>query len=111
MARRPHPARAGASAAETDGELFVQAAGRLDDVLERIGGRADDYYVVGFEPAPREDGDPEAYRRVTVRVARPGVRVSTRTGYALGDNPAARGRRQAIDAALTLPVPHFDWGF
>ena len=93
----------GTLAAETDGELFVQAAGRLDDVLERIGGRADDYYVVGFEPAPREDGDPEAYRRVTVRVARPGVRVSTRTGYALGDNPAARGRRQAIDAALTAP--------
>lgn len=94
----------GTLAAETDGELFVQAARRLDDVLQRIGGRSGDYYVVGFEPGGGQDPDPEAYRRVTVRVNRPGARVSTRTGYSVGGaNPAARGRRQAIDAALSAP--------
>ena len=94
----------GTLAAETDGRLFVQAARRLDDVLGRIGGRSGDYYVVGFEPAAPEDGDPEAYRRVDVRVARPGARVSSRTGYSVGGaGPATRGRRQAIDAALTAP--------
>ena len=94
----------GTLAAETDGELFAQAARRLDAVLERIGGRSRDYYLVGFEPAADEDRDPQEYRRVTVRVARPGARVSTRTGYAVGrDDVAARGRRQAIDAALAAP--------
>ena len=96
----------GTLAAETDGELFVQAARRLDAVLQRIGGRSDDYYVLGFEPAAGQDDDAETYRRITVRVGRPGARVSTRTGYAmLGDDPAARGRRQAIDAALSAPFP------
>ena len=94
----------GTLAAETNGELFVQAAPRLDAVLDRIGGRSEDYYVLGFESAAGEDDDPDAYRRVTVRVTREGARVTTRTGYAmLGDNPAARGRRQAIDAALSAP--------
>ena len=95
----------GTLAAETDGELFAQAAGRLNTVLERIGGRSADYYVVGFEPyAAGEDRDPEEYRRVTVRVARPGARVSTRTGYAVGaGSPTAGGRRRAIDAALAAP--------
>ena len=93
----------GALAAETDGRLFVQAAPRLDEVFERIGGRARDYWVIGFTPAG-EAGAGEEYRRVTVRVARPGARVSTRTGYALGGaDGAARGRREAIDAALAAP--------
>ena len=94
----------GTLAAETDGELFVQAARRLDAVLERIGGRAADYYVVGFEPAAAEHRDPEEYRRVSVTVNRPGARVSTRTGYAVGgDNPVSASRRRAIDAALAAP--------
>ena len=93
----------GTLAAETDGELFVRAARRLDAVLEGIGSQADDHYIVGFEPAGGDD-DASEYRRVTVRVARPGARVRTRTGYVLGaDNPGTRGRRQAIDAALAAP--------
>lgn len=93
----------GTLAAETDGDLFVRAARRLDAVLEGIGSQADDHYIVGFEPAGGDD-DASEYRRVTVRVARPGARVRTRTGYVLGaDNPGTRGRRQAIDAALAAP--------
>ena len=93
----------GTLAAETDGTLFVQAARRLDAVLEGIGGRSDDYYVVGFEPADGAGGDSDAYRRVSVRVTRPGARARTRTGYALGGGAAAAARRQAIDAALAAP--------
>ena len=93
----------GTLAAETDGDLFVRAATRLDTVLEAIGGRSGDHYIVGFEPAG-DGNDGDDYRRVTVRVTRPGARVRTRTGYAMepGD-AAARGRRQAIDAALAAP--------
>ena len=93
----------GTLAAETDGDLFVRAATRLDTVLEAIGGRSEDHYIVGFEPAGDGNGGDD-YRRVTVRVTRPGARVRTRTGYALeADDPARRGRRQAIDAALAAP--------
>ena len=93
----------GTLAAETDGDLFVRAATRLDTVLEAIGGRSEDHYIVGFEPGAGV-GDGDDYRRVAVRVTRPGARVRTRTGYAMqaGDS-AARGRRQAIDAALAAP--------
>ncbi|MCY4028396.1 MAG: VWA domain-containing protein [Acidobacteria bacterium] len=93
----------GTLAAETDGALFVRAATRLDTVLEAIGGRSGDHYIVGFEPAGGgRDGDD--YRRVGVRVTRPGARVRTRTGYAMeAGDPSVRGRRQAIDAALAAP--------
>ena len=61
----------GTLAAETDGELFARAASRLDAVLEDIGGRSDDHYIVGFEPAGGNGDGAGEYRRVTVRVARP----------------------------------------
>lgn len=93
----------GALAAETDGELFTYASRRLDEVLGRIAGRAGDYYIVAFEPAEGGTADPADYRRVEVTVSRPGARVSTRTGYAVGGAPTAADRRQAIDAALTAP--------
>ncbi len=97
----------GTLATETDGELFARAASRLDAVLEAIGGRSDDHYIVGFEPAGGNGDDGGDYRRVTVRATRPGARVRTRTGYALGGGSAeTRGRRQAIDAALAAPFAH-----
>ena len=93
----------GTLAAETDGELFTYASRRLDEVLDRIAGRAGDYYIVAFEPAEGETADPAEYRRVEVTVSRPGARVSTRTGYAVGSAPTAADRRQAIDAAVAAP--------
>ena len=93
----------GTLAAETDGELFTYASRRLDEVLDRIAGRAGDYYIVAFEPAEGETADPADYRRVEVTVSRPGARVSTRTGYAVGSAPTAADRRQAIDAAVAAP--------
>ena len=93
----------GTLAAETDGLLFVNASTRLDTVFERIAGASGDYYIVGFEPARAGLDDRNQYRRVEVRVSRRGARVSTRTGYVVGDGPTAADRRQAIDAALAAP--------
>ena len=93
----------GTLAEETDGQLFINVSTRLDTVFERIAGTSGDYYIVGFEPAPAGLADRNQYRRVEVRVLRPGARVSARTGYVVGDGPTAADRRQAIDAALTAP--------
>ena len=92
----------GTLAAETDGELFTNASTRMDTAFRRIAGASGDYYIVGFEPAPGVV-EPDAYRRVTVRVSRRGARVSTRTGYAVSAVPTAADRRQAIDDALHAP--------
>ena len=40
--------------------------------------QAQDYYLVGFSPDPAALASPGAYRHVTVRVTRPGARVSAR---------------------------------
>ena len=96
----------GTLAAETNGQLFTNASTRLDAVFQRIAGASGDYYVVGFEPAPGGLADRDQYRRVTVRVTRPGARVSTRTGYAVSDGPTAVERRQAINDALSAPFAH-----
>ncbi len=93
----------GSLASETAGELLLDASGRLDGIFTRLADTAQDYYVVGFEPPDEALRDRRKYRRVAVKVAREGVRVSTRTGYALHDEATPADRRQAIDAALAAP--------
>ena len=93
----------GSLAGETDGRLFVDAATRPDRVLEAIADESQDYYIVGFAPGGAPT-DRARYRRVTIRVARRGARVSTRTGYTLerpDSSPAAR--RRQIDTAFAAP--------
>lgn len=96
----------GSLSAETDGTLMIDASAALDRSLARVAEDSRDYYLVGFEPVPRDDRR-APYRRVSVRVTRPGVRVFSRTGYsgdAAGTTPA--DRRRTIDAALRAPYPH-----
>ncbi len=96
----------GTLAAETDGELAPNAGSHLDAVFDRIARRSLDYYVVGFPPSERALANRGEYRRVAVSVARKGVRVSARTGYALDTGaPTPADRRRAIDAALAAPFP------
>jgi hypothetical protein len=96
----------GTLATATDGLLIQDAAHRADQAFATVAAQSQDYYLVGFMPR-EEDGrkDRNAYRRIAVRVARPGARVGTRTGFALGDPRLALGRRQAIDRALAAPFP------
>ncbi|MCA1560969.1 MAG: VWA domain-containing protein, partial [Acidobacteria bacterium] len=95
----------GSLAAETDGLLLHDAAAHADAALARIGDLSQEYYIVGFSPPPGDTRASTDYRRVSVRVRRPGTRVSARTGYAppLAATPA--DRRRAIDTALRAPYP------
>jgi VWFA-related protein len=94
-----------ALAAETSGELVLDAGPQIDRVLERIAASSQDYYIVGFEPSAEALGSRHTYRRVQVKVSRPGARVATRTGYALSDAAGPADRRRSIDAALAAPFP------
>ena len=91
----------GSLAVETDGMLVIDAASYLDTALDRLADQAQSYYIVGFEPAAGAGRD--SYRRVKVAVTRPGARVSTRTGYAVGPDTSTLDRRRTIDAALAAP--------
>ena len=92
----------GTLAVETGGTLLIDAAAR-PDALRALADRAQDYYLIGFEPSPEAAAARGKYRRVTVRVKRPGVSVSARTGYTLAPLPTAADRRTSIDAALGAP--------
>ncbi len=91
-------------AAETDGTMVVDAAGRGVQALDRLADQAQDYYLIGFIPSERARADRGKYRRLSVRVRRDGARASTRTGYALPpDATAPADRRRAIDSVLGAP--------
>jgi len=88
---------------DTTGKVILDASSHLDQALEALGAAELDYYIIGF-PAPAGAlANRNDYRHVSVRVARPGAQVSTRTGYVAGpaQTPADRGR--AIDAAMRAP--------
>ena len=93
----------GSLAAETDGALITDASSHLDAAINRIADQAQDYYLVGFTPSAAALSNRGQYRRVSVRVKRPGARVSARTGYAAPKAAASLDRRRTIDAALAAP--------
>lgn len=88
-------------AVETGGTMVIDAAARTD-ALDALADRAQDYYLIGFEPSPA-GATRGQYRRVTVKVKRPGATVSARTGYTLAPLMTAADRRTSIDAALGAP--------
>jgi VWFA-related protein len=90
-------------ALETNGTFVSDASSHLDQALTAIADRSQDYYIAGFLPSEQAVAQRGSYRRVTVRVKRPGARVSARTGYSVPANSAAPDRRGAIDAALAAP--------
>jgi VWFA-related protein len=91
----------GSLAVETDGMLLTDASSDPGAALSRIADISQDYYLVGFEPA--DASNRAVYRRVTVRVTRPGARVSTRTGYSFAESAQPADRRRAIDLAIAAP--------
>ena len=93
----------GTLSGETDGTLITDAASRLDRAFARIAETSQDYYLVGFAPSEAALKDRTSYRRVEVKVRRPGVRVSARTGYTLSPEPFPLDSHRAIDAALRAP--------
>jgi VWFA-related protein len=93
----------GSLAAESDGVLFNDAAPQLERIFDRIVGTSQDYYLVGFAPSAAALSKRDRYSRIRVTVKRPGARVSTRTGYAVGEAPNQASRRTSIEAALAAP--------
>lgn len=101
----------GGLAADTNGALITDAASRLDSALGAIGAPNNDYYIVAFQPSAEAADDRTSYRKIDVKVSRPGAVVRTRTGYTAGVNarinPAMPAlRRVTIDAALAAPFGH-----
>ena len=93
----------GTLATETDGQLVLDAAGRTTEALSQIAAQAQDYYLVGFAPSAEARMKRGQYQRVSIRVTRPGARVSARTGYALKPDVTELDRRRAITAVLGAP--------
>lgn len=90
-------------AIETDGMMIVDAAARTQQALDRIADQAQDYYVLGFPPSESAKAARGKYQRVTVKVTRPGARVSSRTGYAVRPEQTPDNKRRAINAVLGAP--------
>jgi VWFA-related protein len=95
----------GSLAAETDGELIIDASSQMDRAVARMADLSNDYYVVGFAPHQDAARDRGKYRRVKVTVKRDGARASTRTGYAMPGEATPADRRRAIDSAIGAPFP------
>ncbi len=90
-------------AVETDGMMVVDAGNRVGQALEKIARQAQEYYLVGFMPSEDARLNRGKYRRVTVKVKRPGAHASARTGYAVGPEVNAGLRRRSIDTVLGAP--------
>jgi VWFA-related protein len=81
---------------ETGGVAFVNR-NNVDEAFDRIVAENSSYYVLGYyAPNDRRDG---RFRRIDVRVTRPGVTVRARRGYV-----APRGRPAATTNASNNPL-------
>lgn len=77
-----------ALAQETGGRLFLTRTGAaLPDIYTQIADELASQYVVGYVSSNTQ---PSGYRRITVRVARPGVQARTRAGYYAGKSQLTR---------------------
>lgn len=90
-------------AVETDGMMVVDAGARTQQALDRIADQAQDYYLLGFAPSESAKAARGKYQRVTVKVTRPGARVSSRTGYAARPEQTPDNKRRAINTVLGAP--------
>jgi len=73
-------------ALDTGGERVLNR-NNLRPALDIIARETSSYYVLGYSPARPFDG---SYRRIAVRVARPGVTVRARRGYVASEPAAPR---------------------
>ncbi len=80
-----------AMAETTGGQLFAFTGG--DDALKRIDETLRFQYLLGFSPSGDQNGK---YRRIAVRVSRPGARVIHRQGYFAADRLVPLDRREFI---------------
>lgn len=89
-------------AEETGGRAYANTNG-LDRSIARAVEDSRESYVLGYYPAPATDG---RFRRIDVKVKRPGVHVRHRSGYfaATPPSPAGIADNSAIQQALESPL-------
>ena len=88
---------------ETGGFAFVNR-NNVDEAFDRIVAENSSYYVLGYyAPNDRRDG---RFRKIEVRVTRPGVTVRARRGYVAprGRAPAATKASSDLETALKAAV-------
>ena len=85
---------------ETGGER-VRNRNILRPALDRIADISGTYYLLGYSPATPFDGK---YRRIEVKVKRPGVTVVARRGYLAIRRPATTDSPAPADAAANKTV-------
>ncbi len=85
-------------AADTGGAV-ITGTSRLAEALQRLTDQARAHYLLGYSSTnTRRDG---AFRKITVTVARPDVRVRARRGYyAPSDKPAPRVKSDELDPGV-----------
>ena len=79
LSRQPTPALADVATVTGARSTVVEKADRLPDGLSGIARELRAQYLLGY--APRTDEAGAAWRRIAVRVNRPGLRVRARDGY------------------------------
>ena len=100
------------SLADETGGLAIVRTNDVAGGLERIVRDTSRYYVIGYVTDPKQA--PGKFRKIDVKVKRPGLRVRARRGYLPPDANAAAKRREletragtspALVAALNNPLP------
>lgn len=98
-------------ASETGGFAVTGSPKALQNAFERVRTATSNYYILGYYPS--NDARDGKFRRIQVRVKRPGLRVEARRGYVApkGTTPAAaavdakEGTSPALREALGSPLP------
>lgn len=98
--------------AEVTGGRAFRDTNAPEDLIPQIFRENSSYYLLGLQVA---DGARDGrFRRIEVRVNRPGVEVRTRTGYYAPSSSGSRSRptrtpASAVDEALSGGLPAGDW--
>ncbi|HET9315493.1 MAG TPA: VWA domain-containing protein [Vicinamibacteria bacterium] len=90
--------------AQDTGGFSVRNVNDFASAAARIASESRSYYLLGIHPA--EGKGPRDWRKLTVEVARPGLKVRSRRGYSLRDAPPpeeeAKGKDKAPATRKTL---------
>jgi hypothetical protein len=104
-------ARQEAQGAETialdSGGLIVRGGNNLAGALDRAARESRVYYLLGYT-STRGQGDPGKFRRIEVKVGRPGLKVRARKGYYPGRTERARTSSTPTSSARStrrMPTP------
>lgn len=99
-----------AELAEGTGGFLVANTNDLRGPLRRVAAELSSYYALSYSPTARElDGK---FRKITVKIARPDVRVQTRSGYfavPLAEGKPVMSYEAPMLAAVNVAKPPYDF--